>query len=84
VEALAPLIASIRTQELTAVKSRIKVQNPNEKDLDGDTALFEAAEPLDYVAADGGCFLVPSIDQSIRQFELDVSEDMPKIEPRAY
>lgn len=84
VDALASRIASFPKQGLGAVKSRVNVQKPSEAALEGDGALLGklSTNKISQLTADK--FLELSQNQKDGNFELNIPEDLPQIEPPGY
>ena len=84
VSALADRINSFPKQGLGAVKSRVNVQKPTEEDLDGDFQLLGklSVDKVSQLTADK--FLELSDNQRDNEFERNIPEDLPEIEPEGY
>ncbi len=79
VEALAGRIAEFPAQGLAAVKARVNVQKPSEKDLEGDNDLFNRLARTEVTQEAAGRFLELSGDESAGGFELGVPADLVEI-----
>lgn len=79
VEALAGRIAEFPAQGLAAVKARVNVQKPSEKDLEGDNDLFNRLARTEVTQEAAGRFLELSGDESAEGFELGVPADLVEI-----
>lgn len=84
VTALANRINSFPKQGLGAVKSRVNVQKPTEEALEGDLQLLGKLSTSNVSQLTANKFLQLSDNESNNQFELNVPEDLPEIEPAGF